>query len=64
MLHRMGVFHFDQIAAWTDMNLRWVDQNLTGFKGRAVRDKWVEQAAKLATGWRPTTDVGEKPKSE
>jgi NADH-quinone oxidoreductase subunit E len=61
MLHGMGVFHFDQIAAWTDMNLRWVDQNLTGFKGRAVRDKWVEQSAKLATGWRPSHGVGDKP---
>jgi NADH-quinone oxidoreductase subunit E len=61
MLHRMGVFHFDQIAAWSEMNLRWVDQNLEGFKGRAVRDKWIDQAKKLATGWRPSSDVGEKP---
>jgi NADH-quinone oxidoreductase subunit E len=61
MLHRMGVFHFDQVASWTEMNLRWVDQKLEGFKGRAVRDKWIEQAKKLATGWRPSSDVGEKP---
>ncbi len=61
MLHKMGVFHFDQIASWTEMNLRWVDQNLEGFKGRAVRDKWIEQAEKLATGWRPSSSVGEKP---
>jgi NADH-quinone oxidoreductase subunit E len=57
MLHRMGVFHFDQIATWTEMNLRWVDQNLEGFKGRATRDKWIEQAKKLATGWRPSSSV-------
>jgi NADH-quinone oxidoreductase subunit E len=61
MLHRMGVFHFDQIASWTEMNLRWVDQNLEGFKGRAARDKWIEQAKKLVTGWRPASGVGEKP---
>ena len=61
MLHRMGVFHFDQIAAWTDMNLSWVDQNLEGFKGRAARDKWIEQAKKLATGWRPASNLGDKP---
>jgi NADH-quinone oxidoreductase subunit E len=61
MLHGMGVFHFDQIAAWTEENLRWVDQNLGAFKGRAVRDKWIGQAVKLASGWRPTDDVGEKP---
>ena len=61
LLHRLGVFHFDQIASWTDMNLRWVDEHLEGFKGRAVRDKWIDQAKKLATGWRPTSDVGDKP---
>ena len=62
MLNRMGVWHFRQIAAWTDMNLRWVDQNLGTFKGRAVRDKWIEQSVKLAAGWRPENDIGEKPK--
>lgn len=61
MLHRMGVFHFDQVASWTELNLRWVDQKLEGFKGRAVRDKWIEQAKKLASGWRPASGVGEKP---
>ena len=60
MLHRMGVFHFDQVATWTEMNLRWVDQNLEGFKGRAGRDKWIEQAKKLATGWRPSGGSSEK----
>ena len=53
MLHVMGIFHFDQIADWSDMNLRWVDQNLGSFRGRAVRDDWIGQAKKLATGWRP-----------
>jgi NADH-quinone oxidoreductase subunit E len=61
MLHGMGIFHFDQIAAWTEDNLRWVDQNLGAFKGRAVRDKWIEQAVRLASGWRPSESVGEKP---
>jgi NADH-quinone oxidoreductase subunit E len=53
MLHEMGIFHFDQIADWSAMNLRWVDQNLGSFRGRAVRDDWIGQAKKLATGWRP-----------
>jgi NADH-quinone oxidoreductase subunit E len=61
MLHRMGIFHFDQIASWTEMNLRWVDQKLEGFKGRAVRDKWIEQAKTLASGAMPASGVGEKP---
>ena len=63
MLHGMGVFHFDQIAGWTEMNLKWVDQNLGSFKGRAVRDDWIGQSKKLATGWRPESSVGEKPQS-
>lgn len=50
MLHEMGFYHFDQIAAWTPGELAWVDQNLTGFKGRASRDNWVEQAKVLASG--------------
>lgn len=61
MLNEMGFFHYDQIAAWNDMNLKWVDQRLGSFKGRAVRDKWIEQCAKLATGWRPSDKDGEKP---
>lgn len=61
MLHQMGVWHFDQIAAWTGPEISWVDERLEGFKGRAERDEWVEQAKKLATGWRPDNAVGEKP---
>jgi NADH-quinone oxidoreductase subunit E len=63
MLHAMGVFHFDQIAAWGETELAWVDQNLEGFKGRASRDQWIPQSAKLATGWRPDGAVGERPKA-
>jgi NADH-quinone oxidoreductase subunit E len=61
MLRAMGVYHFSQIAAWNEMNLRWVDQNLGAFRGRAVRDKWIEQATKLATGWRPDKTTGDRP---
>ena len=50
MLHGMGFFHFDQIANWTAAEVAWVDENLEGFKGRASRDGWVEQARHLAAG--------------
>jgi len=50
MLHSMGVFHFDQIAAWTAAEVAWVDDNLEGFKGRVSRDEWVAQARILAAG--------------
>ncbi len=61
-LNKMGFWHFDQIAAWTKTELKWVDENLKGFKGRATRDEWVPQSKKLAKGWRPESDVGENPK--
>jgi NADH-quinone oxidoreductase subunit E len=61
MLHDMGVWHFDQIASWSAAELKWVDARLEGFKGRAERDEWVDQAKKLATGWRPDKATGEKP---
>ena len=63
MLNEMGVFHFDQIAVWSDKNLQWVDDNLQGFHGRAVRDDWIGQSKKLASGWRPANPVGDKPAS-
>ena len=50
MLHGMGFYHFDQVAAWTESEVAWVDQNLEGFKGRVSRDDWVAQAKLLASG--------------
>jgi len=50
LLNDMGFYHFDQIAKWTEDEVRWVDQNLEGFKGRVSRDSWVEQAKLLAEG--------------
>jgi NADH-quinone oxidoreductase subunit E len=50
LLHRLGFFHFAQVAGWTESELAWVDANLEGFKGRASRDEWVAQARVLAAG--------------
>ncbi|MBA3910984.1 MAG: NADH-quinone oxidoreductase subunit NuoE [Rhodobacter sp.] len=50
LCHRLGFYHFDQIAAWTPAEIAWVDANLEGFKGRVTRDKWVAQAKVLAAG--------------
>jgi NADH-quinone oxidoreductase subunit E len=61
MLNGLGVYHFAQVAGWSELNLAWVDQNLGSFKGRALRDRWIEQAKKLATGWRPSGGSDEKP---
>ena len=50
LLHRLGFFHFDQIAKWSADEVAWVDENLEGFKGRVSRDGWVGQAKLLAAG--------------
>lgn len=50
LCHKLGFFHFDQIANWTAGEIAWVDDNLEGFKGRVTRDKWVAQAKILAAG--------------
>ena len=50
LCNKLGFWHFDQIAAWTDQEIAWVDANLEGFKGRVTRDRWVEQAKLLAAG--------------
>lgn len=50
LLHSLGFYHFDQIANWTAAELAWVDENLDGFKGRASREGWIEQAKLLAAG--------------
>jgi NADH-quinone oxidoreductase subunit E len=50
LCHRLGFFHFDQIADWTEAEIAWVDANLEGFKGRVTRDRWVVQAKILAAG--------------
>ncbi|HFQ15628.1 MAG TPA: NADH-quinone oxidoreductase subunit NuoE [Rhodobacteraceae bacterium] len=50
LLNKLGFFHFDQIAGWSDDEIAWVDENLEGFKGRVSRDGWVAQARLLARG--------------
>ena len=50
LCNTLGVWHFDQIASWSDNEVAWVDYNLEGFKGRIVRDDWVSQAKTLAAG--------------
>ncbi|WP_456389355.1 NADH:quinone oxidoreductase [Profundibacter sp.] len=50
MLNKMGVYHFDQVSGWRAKEVKWVDDNLEGFKGRVSRDEWVKQAKILAKG--------------
>ena len=48
-LNAIGIYHFDQIAAWDDENIAWADSTL-GFPGRAKRERWVAQAKALDAG--------------
>ena len=48
-LHSLGVYHFDQIAAWSPANIDWIERYLA-FKGRIGREDWVAQARALARG--------------
>ncbi len=61
-LRELGIFHFDQIAKWTAGNVAWFESQLDGFKGRVTRDNWIEQAQKLASGWRPDNKADNGPK--
>ena len=49
ILNNLGIFHFDQIAAWTPEQITWVDDHLR-FNGRIQREEWIRQAALLAAG--------------
>lgn len=49
ILHTLGFFHFDQVAAWTAEQVAWVDDHLK-FNGRIAREEWIKQAGLLATG--------------
>ncbi|ESR25116.1 NADH-quinone oxidoreductase subunit NuoE [Lutibaculum baratangense] len=45
-LNENGIYHFDQIAGWSDENVAWLDNNLK-LRGRIGREEWVHQAQAL-----------------
>ncbi|MFV0279464.1 MAG: cell envelope biogenesis protein TolA [Rhodoblastus sp.] len=65
-LHKLGVWHFDQIAAWSSENVKWIGSYLA-FPGRIDREKWIDQAACLArgemTGFARRVEAGDVPTS-
>jgi predicted flap endonuclease-1-like 5' DNA nuclease len=48
-LRGLGIWHFDQIAAWSAENVKWVGSYLA-FAGRIERERWIAQAKDLADG--------------
>lgn len=49
-LGELGITRFDQIAGWSEAGVATIDAQMGAFKGRIVRDRWVEQAQLLAAG--------------
>jgi predicted flap endonuclease-1-like 5' DNA nuclease len=49
LLKGLGVTTYAQIAAWTDADVKRVEEVLN-FDGRIAREKWIEQAKLLAAG--------------
>lgn len=45
-LNDLGIYHFKQIANWSESEAEWVDEFLS-FKGRVAREKWITQARVL-----------------
>ncbi|MCF6325819.1 MAG: hypothetical protein L3J21_00850 [Devosiaceae bacterium] len=48
-LNGLGIYHFDQVAQWSPKSVDWIN-GFISFKDRIQREKWIEQAAKLAKG--------------
>lgn len=49
VLNGFGLWTYGQIAALTEGEILWLDEQL-GFRGRIARDEWLKQAAALAAG--------------
>ena len=46
ILNELGIQRYDQIAAWGDADVDWVNERLK-FKGRIEREEWIPQAKAL-----------------
>jgi NADH-quinone oxidoreductase subunit E len=46
-LNELGIYHFDQIAGWSEAQAEWIEDQLA-FKGKVRREGWIDQARQLA----------------
>ena len=44
-LNDAGIYHFDQIANWTEENIKWIEKH-TPLNNRIKKEPWVGQAKK------------------
>jgi predicted flap endonuclease-1-like 5' DNA nuclease len=61
-LHALGVWHFDQIAAWSAENVKWIGSYLA-FPGRIDREHWIEQATQFSRELARRVESGAAPAS-
>ena len=47
LLNKNGVYYFWQVAEWNRRDIDIIDDRLDAFKGRILRDNWVDQARQL-----------------
>ncbi len=45
-LYEIGIYHYSQIADWSNENIEWIEEYL-GSKGRVKRENWIFQAKAL-----------------
>lgn len=57
VLNGLGIYKFEQIAAWKKAERDWIDDHLN-FKGRIERDNWVKQAKAFAREAAKATRTG------
>ncbi|SFV66383.1 NADH-ubiquinone oxidoreductase chain E [hydrothermal vent metagenome] len=43
-LNDNGIYHFNQIANWTDENVQWINNNIIYFPKKIEREDWRGQA--------------------
>jgi len=48
-LNKLGIFHFSQIALWSNKNCDWIEESISQ-EGCVKNNQWVEQAKILETG--------------
>jgi len=47
VLNDNGIYHFEQIANWTDKDIEWMNSNVIFFPKKIEREDWRGQAKRL-----------------
>lgn len=54
-LNSIGIWHYDQIAGWSQANIDWVNAAIS-FRGRIERERWAPQARQLLQDASPSLE--------